>query len=72
MKKSPPTEDRRFSGNLRHYHRGSPQLLRSWDEWVDGTPNKRTTMKRWPKILGCIVAALLLVGIVTGLIVELS
>ena len=72
MKKSLPADARRFSGNLRHYHRGSPQLLRSWDDWVDGSPNKRGGKKRWPKILGCIVAALLLAGIAAGLIVELS
>ena len=72
MKKSFPADGRRFSGHLRHYHRGSPQLLRSWDDWVDGTSNKRTGLRRWPKILGCIVAALLLAGIVAGLIIEMS
>ena len=73
MKKSdPPTDSSRFSGNLRYYHRGNAQAPRSWDDWVDGPTGKPRGPKNWPKVLGLIFAGLILSGIVTGLIVELS
>ena len=73
MKKSdPPTDSFRFSGNLRHYHRGHAQAPRTWDDWVEGPAGKVRRRKNWPKVLGLVLAGLALSGIVTGLIVELS
>ena len=68
----PPDENAKFSGNLRHYHRTGAQTQKSWDDWVDGSGVKNHKSKNWLKVIGIIVAALALSGIITGLIVELS
>ena len=72
MKRSPLADASRFSGNLRHYHRGNAQAPRSWDDWVDGPVTKHRGTKNWVKIIGVLIAGLTLLGIVTGLIVELG
>jgi hypothetical protein len=68
----PPDEHARFSGSLRHYHRAGGQTQRSWDDWVEGTTAKSRKSGKWLKVFGIIVAVLALVGIIIGLIVELS
>lgn len=72
MKKSSPVDAARFSGNLRHYHRGSAQTPRSWDDWVDGRAGKPRGKKCWGKVVGLIASVVALIGIVTGLVVELG
>jgi hypothetical protein len=68
----PPDENAKFSGNLRHYHRTGAQTQRSWDDWVEGTTAKTGKSRNWLKIVGIVVGALALSGIITGLIIELS
>ncbi len=68
----PPNEQARFSGNLRHYHRTGAQTQRSWDDWIEGTSAKARSSRNWPKIIGVTVGCLVLCGIITGLIIELS
>ncbi|RYD23435.1 MAG: hypothetical protein EOP88_04140 [Verrucomicrobiaceae bacterium] len=67
----PPDENARFSGPLRHYHRSGAQTQRSWDDWVEGSGGKRKGSRSFGKTLAVIVAALALLGIIAGLIVEL-
>lgn len=67
----PPDENARFSGPLRHYHRSGTQTQRSWDDWVEGGASKPKGSRSLGKILAVVVAALALVGIVVGLIIEL-
>jgi hypothetical protein len=73
MQRTPERDDqRRFSGNLRHYHRAGAAPQRSWEEWVDGKGAKSGNSSLWLKV-GLIVFALLaLAGIMVGLIIELS
>ncbi len=62
----------RFSGHVRHYHRGGPRPQKSWDEWVDGKSARSGTSRNWLKIAGILVGLLALAGIITGLIIELG
>ena len=68
----PPDEHAKFSGNLRHYHRTGAQTQKSWDDWVDGTTTSNRKSHNWLKVVGIILAALALSGIITGLLIELS
>jgi hypothetical protein len=62
----------RFKGPLRHYHRAGTKPEKTWDEWVDGPSSKTGSAKgRW-KIVGIVIAILALLGIIAGLIIELS
>jgi len=71
-------EPTRFSGHIRHYHRGGARPQKTWDEWVDGKSAKSAksaksgASRNWIKIVGVIVGTLALAGIITGLIIELS
>ena len=67
---SPPDEQDRFRGTLRHYHRTKSQPNRTWDEWVDGKSAKSRS-KNWVKILAILGAVLTLGGILAGLFIEL-
>jgi hypothetical protein len=67
----PPDENARFSGSLRHYHRSGAQTQRSWDDWVEGSAGKRQEPKKLGKLLGIILGTVALLGIITGLIIEL-
>ena len=62
----------KFSGNLRHYHRSSTNTQRTWDEWVEGPSSKPRQSRNWLKIIGITVGVLALMGIIAGLIIELS
>jgi hypothetical protein len=67
-----PDDQSRFNGPLRHYHRAGTKPQKTWDEWVDGASSKTGSSKgRW-KIVGITIAILALMGIIAGLIVELS
>jgi hypothetical protein len=68
---TPPDDTTRFSGSLRHYHRSGAQTQRSWDDWVEGSAGKTRGSRNMGKILGVILGAIALLGIVTGLIIEL-
>ena len=68
---SPRHENSRFSGSLRYYHRAGSQAKRTWEEWVDGTPPTAKRSRNWWKISGYVIAALALLGIIAGLIIEL-
>jgi hypothetical protein len=73
MKRILPSEsDARFSGHLRHYHRQRTKTPRTWDDWVEGVDAKAGRKKNWPRIMGITVAVLALVGIIAGLVIELS
>ncbi|MEO5715325.1 MAG: hypothetical protein ABIT37_17740 [Luteolibacter sp.] len=65
-------EPPRFSGQIRHYHRGGARPQKTWDEWVDGKSAKSGASKNWMKIAGVLAGVLALAGIITGLIIELS
>jgi hypothetical protein len=65
-------EPSRFSGQIRHYHRGGARPQKSWDEWVNGKPTIHSPSKNWLKIVGVLAGTLALAGIITGLIVELG
>jgi hypothetical protein len=67
----PSTGQDRFSGSVRHYHRGGAKPQRSWDEWVDGDLARSGRARNWPKVIGIILGVLALVGIIVGLMVEL-
>ena len=71
MKRTPEVHAK-FDGNLRHYHRSGSQTQRTWDDWVDGGGAKARSKKNWPRIVGILVGALALSGIVAGLIIELG
>ena len=72
MNRPPDSSDRnRFSGSLRHYHRAGGGKQRSWNEWVEGSPDDRTQSRKWGKIIGVSLALLALGGIIAGLIIEL-
>jgi hypothetical protein len=68
----PPDEHAKFHSNLRHYHRAGSDHQRSWDDWVEGGGRKSKRASNWPKIIGLLVGALAVAGIVTGLLMELS
>ena len=70
--RSPTNEQDRFTGNLRHYHRVGAPPQRTWDDWVDGDLAKSRSSKNWLKIIGIVVGALALIGIIVGLVVEMS
>ncbi len=67
----PPGDSAKFSGGLRHYHRTAVQTQRSWNDWVEGTSASTRKSRNWLKIVGVVVTALALFGIIGGLIVEL-
>lgn len=69
---SPRDERSKFSGNLRHYHRVGGQPQRTWDEWVDGKGGGARDSSKWIRVVGIIVAGLVLCAIITGLVIELS
>lgn len=68
----PPDENARFNGSLRHYHRSGAQTQRSWDDWVEGSAAKPKGSRGFGKIIAIVVATLALLGIITGLVIELS
>lgn len=73
MKRTLPSEGHsKFSGNLRHYHRSTPQRQRTWDEWVEGPSSETRHSRNWFKIVGIIVSVLALIGIIAGLVIVLG
>ena len=73
MKRLPASsEESRFTGALRHYHRSGSPSQRTWEEWVDGkiTPSGERSNK-WMKVAVILLSLLGLGGIIVGLIVEL-
>lgn len=65
-------EPPRFSGQIRHYHRGSARPLKTWKEWVDGKSARNGASKNWIRISAVIVATFALAGIISALIAELG
>ncbi len=68
---TPPDDSARFSGYLRHYHRYNTQTHCSWDEWVGGAAGKNRTSRHIRKILRVTLGTTALLGVITGVIVEL-
>jgi hypothetical protein len=72
MKRPFPLDDgTRFNGQLRHYHRSGVRVRRSWDEWVDGDGAKSSLPVKWLKIACISLGALILGGIIAGLVITL-
>lgn len=73
MKRNLPSESSdRFKGSVRHYHRADTRAKRTWDDWVDGGQVAKRRSKNWLKILAVACGTIALVGIVMGLVIELS
>jgi hypothetical protein len=72
MKHNSPLDDEsRFSGQLRHYHRSGVRPQRTWDEWVDGDNPNPGDKRKWLKIIGVVVAFLVLGAIIAGLVIAI-
>lgn len=73
MKRPRPINDgTRFSGQLRHYHRSGVRSRRTWDEWVEGEEAKPGVWLKCLKILGVLLALLVLGAIIVGLVISLQ
>ncbi|MBU6171257.1 MAG: hypothetical protein KGQ87_07175 [Verrucomicrobia bacterium] len=72
--KSRKTTDEKipFNGSGRHYHRAAYSAEKNWDQWINGVSSKQANSRNWALILGITIAVLGLLGVIIGLIIELS
>jgi len=68
----PPENPTRFKGTVRHYHRSASKSQSSWEQWISGEANSGRPRKSWLKILGILVALLVLGGVIAGLVIKMS